>query len=157
MNGDEQQAPDRTLRRGLHTSVVDNSTAFGYSIMITASFAALSSLRGSPALAEVFGFALGAAVTFPLFQGLATAWFRRRPDTSPREVVIKGTALNFLSVGLAVGAATLVGVILEVGISWPIAGLLASSTYLLAESAELAGAERIERRRGDRGDDQGPG
>jgi hypothetical protein len=45
---------------GLQTAVVDNSTAFGFSVTITASYGALGRLAPNPSLGEVAGFAVSA-------------------------------------------------------------------------------------------------
>jgi membrane-associated protein len=90
-----EQSAGRQLRRGLHTSVVDNSTAFGFSIMITCSFGVLSNFEGSPSIGAILSFGLAAAATFTLLHALASDLFRHRPQTAPRQVVMLGTALNF--------------------------------------------------------------
>lgn len=136
------------MRRGLHTSIVDNSTAFGFSIMITCSFGVLSNLHGSPAVGDIFGFGLAGAATFMLLHGLASDLFRHSPQTAPRQVVMLGTALNFLSVGLGVGAAALVGLLVVTAAAWPLGSVAASSAYVLTEALEILLAELVERRRG---------
>ena len=62
------------FRNGLNTSIVDNSSAFGFSIMITASFGAVSVLAGQPGLGSILGFALGAAANFTLLQAIVSRW-----------------------------------------------------------------------------------
>ncbi len=140
----------RRLRRGLQTSVVDNSSAFGFSIMITASFGMLNRLHGQPGFGEIFGFALAAVLAFTALQAVASSGFRTRPGTAPREVVMLGTALNVVSVGLGVGAATLTGLVLGPSAAWPLGGFLAASVFVLAEALELTLAARMERLFGDR-------
>ena len=125
------------LRRGLQTSVVDNSSAFGFSITITASFGTLSRLHGQPGFGEIFGFALAAVAAFTVLQAVASSGFRSRPGTAPREVVMLGTALNVASVGLGVGAATLTGLVLDSSVAWPLGAFLAAFVFVLAEALEL--------------------
>lgn len=139
----------RRLRRGLQTSVVDNSSAFGFSITITASFGMLNRLHGQPGVGEIFGFALAAVAAFTVLQAVASSGFRTRPGTAPREVVMLGTALNLASVGLGVGAATLTGLVLDSSVAWPLGAFLAAFTYVLAEALELTVAGRVERLFGD--------
>lgn len=143
------------LRRGLQNSLVDNSTAFGFSITITASFGVLGALHGSADVSEVFGFAIAGALAFTLLQMLATRDFRERPDAAPRKVVMLGTALNFVSVAAAVGVAALVGLILPAAVAWPLGPFLASVTYVAVEAAELALAARLVDSRDDGRDGEG--
>ncbi len=149
---ERQELPDVStrLRRGLHTSVVDNSSAFGFSITITASFGVIQLMLGSPQLAEIFGFAVAAAVAFTVLQAAASGGFRRTPEAAPREVVMLGTALNFVSVGVGVGVATLVAVVFSSAIAWPLGAFLAASSYVLTEALEITAAARVERMLGDR-------
>lgn len=140
----------RKLRRGLQTSVVDNSSAFGFSITITASFGTLTRLQGQPGFGEIFGFALAAVAAFTLLQAVASSGFRRRPGTAPREVVMLGTALNVASVGLGVGAATLTGLVLDSSVAWPLGAFLAAFVFILAEALEHTLAARVERLFGNR-------
>lgn len=137
------------LSRGLHTSVVDNSSAFGFSITITASFGVLQLMLGSPRVGELIGFAVAAAIAFTVLQGVASSGFRRAPAVAPREVMMLGTALNFLSVATGVGAALLTAVVVTAPVGWPIGGFLAAFTYVMAEALEIAAAARVERMLGD--------
>lgn len=134
------------MSRGLHTSVVDNSSAFGFSIMITGSFSALATLVGKPGLGDIFGFALAAAATLTVILGVTSHGFTRSLEVAPREVVLLGTAMNFLSVGVGVGSAALAGTIVGSWPAWPIGAIAATGAYIGAESAELAAAQL---RRGD--------
>lgn len=149
MVSDNSEGHGRRLSRGLHTSIVDNSSAFGFSIMITGSFAVLGELLGKPVVGEIFGFALAAALTLTLFLGASSHGFRRSLETAHREVVLLGVAMNFVSVGAGVGAAALAGAIVSSWPAWPIGAFTAVSVYIGAESAELALAELAQRRRGD--------
>ncbi len=143
-----EQSAGRQIRRGLHTSVVDNSTAFGFSITITCSFGVLSNTEGSPSIGAILAFGLAAAATFTLLHALASDLFRHRPQSAPRQVVILGTALNFLSVGLGVGAAVLVGLLVAPAAAWPLGSVAAASAFIFSESLEMLLAEQVERRRG---------
>lgn len=154
---DDAQRPSQRLRRGLDTSIVENSSAFGFSIMITASFGALSRLDGQPGIGTVFGFAVGAALTFTLLQAIASSGFRDDVESSSRRVVMLGTELNFVSVAAAVGVAVLVGLLLPPGLAWPVGGFLASGVYVLLEATELAGAASAGARQRKRGSDSAGG
>lgn len=139
----------RAARVGLHTALVDNSAAFGFSITITASYGALNQLAGSPELLHITGFAVGAALAFTALQAIVSRGFRRRPGTAPREVVLLGTALDVVSVALGLGAAMLAGALLPPAAAWPFGGLAAAAVFALSQAVELMVAVRLEARGGD--------
>lgn len=139
-----RQRPRRRYRRGLMTSTVNNSSAFGFSVMITSSFGMLSHLHGSPLAPDVALFALGAVLAVSAIEAAVSRGFRRRPHTHPSNVVLLGTAGNLVSVATAIGIVYGVGVTLPSSIVWLLAPLLAAATYVLVEGAELALAERLE-------------
>lgn len=127
----------------MQTAVVDNSTAFGFSITITGSFGLLTTYEGSSSVGEVFAFALAAALAFGVLQAAATKGFAHRPDIFGRKTVMLGTALDILSVGLGLGGAALAGVVLSGFAAWPVGGFLAGLFYVGAEAIELAVAARL--------------
>lgn len=139
----------RAARVGLHTALVDNSAAFGFSITITGSYGALNQLAGSPGLLHITGFAVGAALAFTVLQAIVSRGFRRRPGPAPREVVLLGTAFDVVSVALGLGAAMLAARLLPPAAAWPVGGLAAAGVFALAQAVELMVAVRLETRRGD--------
>lgn len=134
---------------GLQTAVIDNSAAFGFSIMITSSFGALDKLAGSPSLIDILGFAMGAAAAFTVLQAATTKGFRRSPGMGPREVDLLGTALGILSVALGLGAAVAAGLALPAGAAWPAGAFLAAMVFTLGQALLIMLAARLERLRGD--------
>ncbi|MBQ6641082.1 MAG: hypothetical protein IJH84_08610 [Saccharopolyspora sp.] len=139
----------RSARVGLQTAVIDNSAAFGFSITITSSYGALNQLARAPTLLDIAGFALCAVVAFAVLQALTTHGFRRHAGAAPRSVVLLGTALDIVSVGLGLGAAMLAAFVLPAGVAWPVGGFLASLVFALSQALELMLAARLERLRGD--------
>lgn len=133
----------------LGTSIRGNSTAFGFSIMITISFGALQRLTGNPSVGELLAFGVAAAIAVALLEGAVSRGFVRRVGSAPPEVSMLGTALNFASVAAGVGAAIGVGELWTGFGAWPVAGFCAAVAYVVAESAEMLLAERLQRRRGD--------
>ena len=131
--------------RGLQTSVRNNSTAYGYSLTVTATLGVLAAELDAPTVGQVFLFAAGAVMGVVAVEAAATRGFRERARSEPPQVVVFGSALAILSVGSAVGAGALAAVVLGTGVAWPIGGLLASLLYLLAAGAEMAMAERASR------------
>jgi hypothetical protein len=137
-------------RRGVQTSVLDNASAFGFSITITGTLGTLSTFRGQPTFGEILAFVVGAAVAFSLVQALASGGFRHRLEPHSSDVVLKGTALNFLSVAIALAGAAVVSYFIPGYTAWPAAAFLASLLYVGAEGGELAWAE-ARRERSDTG------
>lgn len=145
---DGETRTGRAARVGLHTALVDNSAAFGFSITVTGSYGALNQLAGSPRLWHITGFAVGAALAFTVLQATVTRGFRRRPGRAPWEVVLLGTAFDVISVALGLGAAMLAGALLPPAAAWPVGGLAAAAVFALAQALELMLAVRVESRRG---------
>ncbi len=137
------------MGRALSTSVHGNSTAFGFSITITASFGVLTNLRGSPGLLEILLYGIAAAIAVAVLEGVVTRGFRRRASRAPSEVQMLGTAMNFASVAAGVASAMAIGEIVGGAVAWPAGAFCASAVYVLGESSEVLLAEGIQRWRGD--------
>lgn len=140
------KATPARLRTGLRTSVVNNSSAFAFSIMITGTFGLLSRSEGSATTAEIFAFGMFAVAGFATLEALASNAFRRRPETFPVEVTMLGTALSFASVAVAFGGAALSGALLDDTAAWLVGSFCASGLFVLAEALELALVEPFEER-----------
>jgi ABC-type branched-subunit amino acid transport system permease subunit len=146
--GSKERQPGKVVT-ALHTSVRGNATAYGFSIMITASYGALTRLQGSPSLLEIMVFALGAVTSVVLVEAAVTRGFVSRAGQAPPEVRLLGTAFNWLSVGASVGACIGVGAIATGYVAWAVASFAAAGVYVLAESLEMLAAEIVQLRRGD--------
>ncbi len=133
----------------LATSAVGNSTAFGYSIMITVTFGVVSRVSGAGSILALFAFAVAASFAVALIAGLITRGFRKRLEHAPTEIAMLGTAMNVFSVTVSVAAALLAAELLSNVLAWTIAGFTASGLYVLLEGAEIMLAERIQATRGD--------
>lgn len=134
------------MRTGLRTSVVNNSSAFAFSIMITGSFGLLSRSEGSATTGEVFVFGMLAVAGFAALEALASNAFRRRPETYPVEVTMLGTAFSFVSVAVAYGGAAVSGALLDDMTAWIVGGFCASALFVFAEALELAVVQPFEER-----------
>lgn len=135
--------------RAVSTSVRGNSTAFGFSIMITVSFGMLWHLRGEPTVPEMLLFGAAAALGVALLEGTLTRGFRARAEQAPPEVRMLGTAMNFVSVSAGVAAALGVGELMDGLPVWPAGAFAAALTYIIAESIEILIAEEVQAARGD--------
>jgi hypothetical protein len=146
--------PSRTTRtvgllaRELRLSLRNNAGAFGYSVMITSSLAALSALHAPPGIGELFLFLIGAVVSFAIIELVATHAFRRALDDAEATTVIAlGSSLGVLSIAAAVGVAALCGLLVPEPFAWLAGSFLASIVYILVTAVEMTVARRIEEAR----------
>lgn len=135
--------------RGLSTSIRGNSPAFGFSIMITATFGVASSVAGAPTAGEALLFGIGAAAGIAALEAAISHGFRASPAAAPSEVRLLATSMNVASVAAAVGSAIGIAELFEGGAGWLVVGAGPALVYVLAESAEVIVAERIQGARGD--------
>jgi MFS family permease len=140
------QRPRARYRRGLSTSVVNNASAFGFSVMITAGYGMLSHFHSHPRVPNVVLFAFGAVIGIAVIEAMVSRGFRLRPHSHPEEVVMLGTAANLVSVAVALGVFYVSGRFLPELVAWPVAPLLAAAAYVLVEAFELAVAEGVQER-----------
>ena len=145
----EAQQQRGAVVTAISTSTFGNATAFGFSITITGSFGVVQTIVGSPTVVQVLLFAVAAAIVVGVLEGAVTRGFRDRVGPVPPEVAMLGTAQNFVSVVLGIGAAAGIASLVDAGGAWPAAGALSILVFLLAESAETLLAEVIQKRRGD--------
>jgi hypothetical protein len=136
--------------RGLKSTVGRESTTFGFSILVTVTFGLLQATEGSPDVARIFGFAVGAAMSFTLLEGLLSRGFRGSMPQHRTRVQAVGTSLNVVSVVGGLGAAWLVGAATSHPAAWAVGPFLAGVVYLLLESLETALGERLLAAAGDR-------
>ncbi|HWC25812.1 MAG TPA: hypothetical protein VG474_04430 [Solirubrobacteraceae bacterium] len=144
--GADDRSPPARLRTGLRTSVVNNSSAFAFSIMITGSFGLLSRSEGPATTGEVFAFGMLAVAGFVTLEALASNAFKRRPETYPVEVTMLGTAFSFLSVAAGYGGAIVGTALLDDTLAWLLGAFCASALFVLVEAVELAVVEPFEER-----------
>ena len=130
--------------RGIQTSVRGNSAAYGYSVMITSTFAVIASLVPRPAVEHIFLFLAGAVAGFVTVELAVTRGFRHRIRGEPPEVVALGSAFSLFSGGLGVGAGALAAEIIDGGAAWPVGAFLCTLVYVTAVGIEMAFAERLQ-------------
>lgn len=139
--GDVGESP---VARAFGTSIRGNSTAFGFSIMITVSLGAVNHIAGAPDVIELLLFGVGAAVAIAALEGVLTKGFRSRIEQASQEVKMLGTAMNLASVAAGVGAALVVAELMSGTGTWPVSAFAAAMTYIGAEGFELLLAEQIQ-------------
>lgn len=142
-SGDTPRVP---YNRGLMTSIVNNGSAYGFSVMITTTFGMLTHFHSNPTVFEIVQFALCAVLAVSAIETVASRGFRRRPNIHPDNVILLGTAGNLVSVGITLGIVYVAGLTLPAVAVWVVAPLLAAGIYVVIEAAELMVAERVEAR-----------
>lgn len=140
---EDRMSPLARYRRGLATSTVNNSSAFGFSVMITATFGMLSYQHGTPSPARVALFALALVAIAGIEAGVSRG-FRRRVHRHRSNVVLLGTAGSVGSAAAALAAAYGVGALLPAPIVWLTGSLAAAACYVLVEAGAIGIAERLE-------------
>ena len=146
----ERYTDSGPVERALATSAMGNSPAFGFSIMITASFGVLATELDRPHVADLFAFGIAAALAVAVIEGLVSRGFRRRVNSTTPEVAMLGTALNVVSVAVGIAAALLVSQLMDGPLGWGLGAFVAATLYVLVESSEILIAEYIQAARGDR-------
>lgn len=143
----DDDQPTNILDRAARSTIREESTAFGFSIMITTTFAAVQRQHGSPGAVDLMLFALAAVAAFTVLEGLASRGFRKPLPSHESTVATLGTAMNFVSVGLAALVALAVSDLVTSDAAWPIAAAAAVTAYLFAETVEIVIAETLQKRR----------
>jgi hypothetical protein len=149
-DGREQHSTQRRYKRGLHASVRNNASAYGFSVTITASFGLLTSALGTPTALEIFAFAGGAVAAFALVEFVVSRGYRQDLEDEPPNVKDVGSSVSVLSVGLAMAGAYVVGKLLGGLAAWPVGSFAATSAYLFLFGVELGLIEHLSRRRGEK-------
>lgn len=145
------------VESGVRTSVRNNVAAYGFSVMITASFGVLSASLGSPLVGDVFLFAAGAVAGVTIVEGAASRGFTVRMRGEPSDVIALGSSFSFASVGLAVGAAALSGELISSWAAWLVGPLVASGIYVVASGIEMALAHAAQAQRRTESEGKGKG
>ena len=132
-------------RSGLRGVVGASATAYGYTLTIGPTSMLLTGVYGPPRPFEVLLFSSGAILAFALIGALAFGGVMGHFGDPPRRIQLWGS-FHFLSVGLAVGAAYLVGAYAPDAVGWPAGSFVATVMYLIVVGFENAAAD-LERRR----------
>jgi hypothetical protein len=135
----------KSYRPGLRSVVGASATAYGYTLTVGPTSMLLTGGYGPPEPLEVLLFSGGAILAFALVGALAFGGMTERFGDPPKRIQLWGS-FHFLSVGLAVGAAYLVGAFAPSALGWPLGAFAATATYLMVVGFENAAAD-LERRR----------
>ncbi|GAB3348823.1 hypothetical protein [Modestobacter lapidis] len=141
--GDNADSGTGAVVRGMRSTVGRESTTFGFSILVSATFGVLQVTQGTPDLPRVFLYAAGAVMSFTLLEGILSSGFRRPMPQHKTQTLALGTSMNIVSVLGALGAASLLSASFTHLIVWAVAPFVAGIVYLVIESLEEALAERV--------------
>jgi hypothetical protein len=123
----------------LRTTVAVSAGPYGYTLTIWTSGAVLSHARGIPSSLEALLFLVGAVTAYALVGSFAFGGFSEELSSERARSAVWG-GLHLISVGAAIGAASLVAHFLHDKGAWPLGGFLATAIYLVASAVELAAA-----------------
>ena len=135
------------LVHGLRAAILNNASAYGFSVMITTVLAATQTILQPPELLELFLYAGGTTIAFAAVEAAVTSGFRVRARPEPSDVVAAGTALATLSVLLALGAGVGVAQLTGGRLGWALTPFAATVTYSTASGVEMALGRRKQERR----------
>lgn len=130
----------RKLVKNVRLSVQENSSPYGFSVMITGTYALLST-RFRPEPLDVVAGAAGAASAFMLAELLALTILKRDAEINSQTTRLLGRLLSFLSIGSGIGVAYLCAVHIGGALGWLAAGAAGSFVYLLLDGVALAIAD----------------
>lgn len=143
------------LDHGMRTALQNNLSAYGFSVMITATFGVLTASLGSATVGDVFLFVAGAISGVTVIDAITSRGFRKRLSRDQSDVVALGAALGYFSAGLSVGAAALVAQIEGGLVGWGGGALAATSVYVLLAGVELTLARFAQERREETEEEEG--
>lgn len=123
-------------KSALRLTVASSAAPYGYTLSIWTSGAVLSHARGIPNAGEALLFLAGAVAAYALVGGLAFGGLSEQLVPEPARAVVWG-GLHFLSVALAIGAASLVAHFVTDPVAWLLGGFLVTGVYLIASAAQL--------------------
>lgn len=144
------------FEHGLQTTVLNNASAYAYSVTITATFAATQRVLDSPSLPELFLFVVGATAAFAAAEGAATRGFRDRGRPERGDVIALGSAMAMISVSVSLAVAIGLAHLFGGAIAWFVVPFGATVAFLLLSGLEMMLARREQERRNDTAEHRAP-
>jgi hypothetical protein len=131
----------KSIKRTTH----DNSLAFGYSITITGTVAALSSLEGAPSWYEILAGSASAAIGFAVLQLIAGLLITEKEEKNEKTDIV-GNSLSFLSVSAAVSSALLISLVAGKTLTWILSPFTATVIYTLTTALQISVVGKIKQK-----------
>ena len=123
-------------KSALRVTVASSAAPYGYTLTIWTTGAVLSHARGIPDAGEALLLLGGAVAAYSIVGGLAFGGLSEQIVPDPAHAVVWG-GLHFVSVALAIAAASLVTHFVADAAAWLLGGFLATAVYLVASAGQL--------------------
>lgn len=130
------------LRRTLRNT----AAAYGYTLTIATTIGTLNSTHGRPDAGDLFLFASGGLAAFALLEGVVSLLPSPGEDRPEQAFPLAG-ALNFVSVGAALGVAVGAAHAVAGAVAWLLAPGAATAVYMGAVALQVTLVDVIRRRR----------
>lgn len=128
-----QEGPRKSMndyRNSLRTAVGASAAPYGYTLTTWTTGAVLTHASGVPGALDALLFMAGAVLGFALVGVLAFGSVRQTMAHETRRAALWGS-FHFLSVGSAIGAASVAAWMLHGQLLWCVGSFLSTTTYLL--------------------------
>jgi hypothetical protein len=131
-------------RSALAATVAASAGPYGYTLTIWTSGAVLAHAQGIPSAVAACLFLIGAVAAYAIVGLLAFGGLSEPLSIKPTRAAVWGD-LHFISVGLAIAAASLVAHLDSKPAAWSLGGFVATALYLLGSASELTVARATRR------------
>ncbi len=125
-------------RRRLRVTVGSSAGPYGFTLATWSAGAVLMSTHGIPGMLAILTFVGGAVLGFGFIGLLAFGGLEKHFDEDHGDTPLVWGSFHLLSVGFAIGAAALVGYLVEGFLAWPVGGFMYTAIYLLVAGFESA-------------------
>lgn len=126
------------LSTGFTISLRDNTSAYGYSVTITGSYAILNSLANGSSVGDIFAAALGAVAAFTIIQACGLQLLRGLDEHASERTLLIARLMDVASVGAGMGCALVCGRLLSGPGAWFLGTFSASCIFVLMDSLEIS-------------------
>lgn len=126
-----------SYRQAARQAVSMSIAAYGYTLTVWTSGAVLAHARGIPSTADALLFMVGAVAGFALVGFAAFGTLTARVRVDAQQPALWG-GFHVLSIGVAIGGATLIAHLLQNRGAWPLGGFAATTSFLVVLAAQLA-------------------
>ncbi len=124
-------------RDALRETLRTTAAAYGFALSVATTLALLTSLHGKPRAGDVFLFAAGSLVAFAALELILVATTDDDGDSAGGQAFPFAGALNFISVGAALGCSVAIAHILSGALAWLVAPFAATFVYLAVVALQV--------------------